>query len=140
MFSSAKVLLTFMSQAKPSSGSQIFTMGTLAAEMQTTFSMPPKKRGVSKRSMWLYRPWQLTPRQQVCNFADSLQLSPRCGDADVNCLSVSRWDVDSRRLDRSWATTICDSRDAYHLNRLSRAGSQKIRKGAHVCHVQAIRR
>lgn len=41
VFSSARVLLTFMSHARPSSGSHILTMGTLAAEMQTTFSMPP---------------------------------------------------------------------------------------------------
>jgi hypothetical protein len=40
VFSSASVLLTFMSQARPSSGSQILTMGTFAAEMHTTFFMP----------------------------------------------------------------------------------------------------
>jgi hypothetical protein len=40
VFSRASVLLTFMSQAKFSSGSHIFTMGTLADETQTTFSMP----------------------------------------------------------------------------------------------------
>ena len=42
VFSSASVLLTFMSQARFSSGSQIFTMGTFADETQTTFSMPSK--------------------------------------------------------------------------------------------------
>lgn len=42
VFSNASVLLTFMSQARFSSGSQIFTMGTFADETQTTFSMPSK--------------------------------------------------------------------------------------------------
>lgn len=40
VFSKAKVLFTFMSHARRSSGSQIFTMGTLACETQTTRSMP----------------------------------------------------------------------------------------------------
>lgn len=40
VFSSAKGLLTLMSHASCSSGSQHFTIGTLAAALQTTFSMP----------------------------------------------------------------------------------------------------
>ena len=41
VFSRAKGLLTFMSHARLSSGSQILTMGTLADLIQTTFCMPP---------------------------------------------------------------------------------------------------
>lgn len=40
VFSSASVLLTFMSQASFSSGSHILTIGTLAEGTQTTRSMP----------------------------------------------------------------------------------------------------
>lgn len=40
VFSSARVLLTFMSHARHNSGSQIFTIGTLAVETQITFSIP----------------------------------------------------------------------------------------------------
>jgi hypothetical protein len=44
VFSRANVLLTFMSHASFSSGSQILTIGTLAEETQTTFSMPSANR------------------------------------------------------------------------------------------------
>ena len=40
MFSRAGVLLTFISQASFKSGSQILTIGTLAEDTHTTFSIP----------------------------------------------------------------------------------------------------
>lgn len=42
------MLLTFISQARPSSGSQILTIGTFAAEIQTTFFIPSVKVGETK--------------------------------------------------------------------------------------------
>ena len=41
VFSRARGLLTLMSHANSSSGSQHFTIGTLATALQTTLSMPP---------------------------------------------------------------------------------------------------
>ena len=49
VFSKANVLLTFMSHASRSSGSQIFTMGTFAWETHTTRSMPSAQMSAVSR-------------------------------------------------------------------------------------------
>ena len=53
VFSKASVLLTFMSQARFSSGSQILTIGTLADETHTTFCMPSIHRLSVEALSWV---------------------------------------------------------------------------------------
>jgi hypothetical protein len=54
VFSIAATLFTLMSQASCSSGSQTFTIRTLAAGMHTTRSMPSKEVSLNQSDLWCF--------------------------------------------------------------------------------------
>jgi len=84
VFSSATVLLTFISHARFNSGSHILTIGTLADETHITFSMPSIEKS-EYGSLWIWAGIQLTAMEKFSNQADILQLLPLSRDADVHC-------------------------------------------------------
>lgn len=70
VFSSARVLLTFISQANRSSGSQILTIGTFAWDTQTTRSIPSIQVShctASSMSMGLLRSANTAASRHTCS-------------------------------------------------------------------------
>lgn len=82
VFSRAAALLTFMSHESCSSGSQTFTIRTLAAGMHTTRSMP--SGNVSIRTVILV-PVMHTLVECLCKHVHLLEPFHGRLDADVNC-------------------------------------------------------
>lgn len=121
VFSNAKVLLTFMSHARPSCGSNILTIGTLAVDTQMTLVMPPV--------LVSYDLWTIGSDISLLAKSSAMMQTPsRSFQSVVMHMSTGSCQYGPMGADPS---------TAHHLNHLCKADSRMTQRHGPVYHVLA---